>query len=323
MTLPTLEKTYEFDVNQAVGGLGSVDPDNRDCYFKIKQSLIGLPSGQWIVSASSDGVVANLADNWADPATDLVYNTPGNPHSWIVLTNTGNGAQLCMTTNVAFASSETAGVYLSPGGNYVLAGLVTTARPVAADEVHLNDATVGTTWGGGSNLGWNGILHVLCSTDGEVTRIIVCRSGTAVGIWCVDSVRQPVSGWTDPVVGCCYGNVGAGDFLTYANLLNVAKFRGYAASGFYAFLTGEGYAGNPLVAKILVADAQSGGWFMAPIGLASETALNVGRKGSLYDFYWGSRTRVTGDTYPADGSYQFAQFGDFIVPWNGTLPVVT
>jgi len=322
MSLPVLEKAYEFDVNQAVGGTGTVDPDNRDCFFKIKQSLIGLPSGNWIVSASSDSAVADLADNWADAATDLVYAVPPAVHSWIVLTNTANGAQLCIDCNVAFTSSELAGVFYSPGGNYVLAGLVTTARPAAADEVKLNDDTVGTNWGG-STLTWNGRLHVIGSTDGQVTRVIICRGGFAVALWSIESVRQPVAGWGDPIAGCVSGTALSQDQLTYVNFWNAAKYRGYAASAFYAFLTCEGYSGSLLPVKITTADSQSGGWFMAPAGLASETALNVGRKGSLYDFYWGSTSRITGDTYPADGSYQFAQFGDLIVPWNGTLPVVT
>jgi hypothetical protein len=147
--------------------------------------------------------------------------------------------------------------------------------------------------------------------------------GFATGLWIFDEVRDPVTPWANPRVATATGQLSTeADYLTYANYNDVANLYGVAASSFDAFMTSEGYIASAVGQRIGTADSQSGGWPMCPMGICSETALNVGRKGSLYDIYWGSITRVTGDSYPDDGTYQFAQFGDIILPWNGTRPVV-
>ena len=45
-----------------------------------------------------------------------------------------------------------------------------------------------------------------------------------------------------------------------------------------------------------------------------------GWKGKVQDMWWGGGSH--GDTYPDDGSKQFAQFGQLIVPWDGG-PIAT
>jgi hypothetical protein len=321
MDIPSLQKTWQFDVNQATGGTGNAETDNADVWVKIKDAIIGLASGDWTVAASSDGTGGNadLNDNWGS-YSDIDWNTAGNAHSWVVLANSSTGAQICMDCECASTASEQAEIYMSPGGQYVLAGLSTLNRPAAADEVNVNPGAVG--WGGDS-AAYNGFVHVMGSDDGECTRVVHCRVGFATGLWIFDEVRDPVTPWANPRVATATGQLSTeADYLTYANYNDVANLYGVAASSFDAFMTSEGYIASAVGQRIGTADSQSGGWPMCPMGICSETALNVGRKGSLYDIYWGSITRVTGDSYPDDGTYQFAQFGDIILPWNGTRPVV-
>jgi len=63
-------------------------------------------------------------------------------------------------------------------------------------------------------------------------------------------------------------------------------------------------------------------WPIMPIGLLSTTGMHRGRKGALYDIWWGSTAAGSGNTYPEDGSNQFVQFGHLIFPWNGSTPEI-
>jgi hypothetical protein len=64
-------------------------------------------------------------------------------------------------------------------------------------------------------------------------------------------------------------------------------------------------------------------WPFFPIGIASTQASHRGRHGTLYDIWWGSSATASADTYPADGSRQFAQLGNIILPWDGSTPLIT
>jgi hypothetical protein len=326
MALPTLEKTWQFDCNIAIGGRGSVPtaapkPDNQDHLWNLKNALISFASGHWTVTSSSDGVTADLTDRWVD-FEDLIWANTTTPHSWIVLTNSATGVQLCFEChNVQTYYTE---VYMSVGGLYATAGLVTTARPSCTDEVPLNPASFGI---GGLQAAWAGYLHVMMSTDGECTRAVTCRTNLAVGFLMSDAVKSPVSGWTSPVVGSCAGTFNSTvEWLTYAKYNdNDDEVWGYITTAFELYLTSEGYGATTIGESSAgtVADSQNSSWVMCPMGLASTTVNHVGRKGALYDMWWGSVTRSTGDSYPNDTSYQFAQFGDFILPFDGTLPLVS
>jgi hypothetical protein len=71
-----------------------------------------------------------------------------------------------------------------------------------------------------------------------------------------------------------------------------------------------------------VANSLDGSWPMAPIGLYSATASNIGRHGELFDLWYGATTRANGDQYPSTGTlYQFTQFDELILPWDSTNAV--
>ena len=311
MALPTLEKTWQFNVNQAYGGIG-VDADNQDLLFKIKQSLIGFGSGDWTVVSSSDGTTADLTDNWT-AYTDLVFNT--GAHAWIVLANSSTGAELCIDCNVAFSSSQNASIRFSPGGGYATTGLVTTSRPTPpADEITF------TTWGG-SNAAITGKLHAMMSNDGECTRVVVASNNWTKAFWLFDAVKNPTAGWTNPNVVMIHGNstTGIADYTTYGEMYSTPRARGFITAVFSLYFSSEAYQGGVLgqATAGTSLDSQLNAYPMVPIGLVSTAAGHIGRKGALYDIWWGSTVPNTGDTYPADLTYQFAHFGDIILPWAG------
>lgn len=198
MSLPTLEKTWIFNVNNAQGALGTGTLSNRQILFQIKQALIGSlgswtnasggsiasPSTLlWTVAYSCDSSTAGTAgdgvDRWT-AATNLV--TASGAHSWIVLKNThvdqGGNFQVCIdlpntdgTQGFGFAAiivSRTAG----------FTGGTTSSRPTATDEFVLNPtlsvASLSAVPMGQFSIGGYGYtLHYLMSSDGFIHRILI------------------------------------------------------------------------------------------------------------------------------------------------------
>src|SRR4051812_18235561 len=101
MALPSLSKTWQFCVNQALAALGTALADNRRILrTNIKDILLGggtwtdssgstiTPAGAWQVRGSSDSTAASLlAVGAAGPGTDrwssdgaLVWAAAASPH---------------------------------------------------------------------------------------------------------------------------------------------------------------------------------------------------------------------------------------------------
>jgi hypothetical protein len=97
MALPTLEKTWQFNVNQSTTTSGSILPDMQALLYKLKTSLIGFGSTPWTVIRSSNGSSAGASDYWAS-SSDLIWNYEGSAHSWMVLQQSAlNNLQLLIS----------------------------------------------------------------------------------------------------------------------------------------------------------------------------------------------------------------------------------
>ncbi len=66
MALPTLEKTWQFAVNQVVTATGSTLNDRRKALYNIKAAMTGFANNPWVVVMSSDGESAGSGDKWID-----------------------------------------------------------------------------------------------------------------------------------------------------------------------------------------------------------------------------------------------------------------
>ena len=319
VALPTLEKTWQHTVNTTVACDGS-----SHLLLAMKNALKSFGTLPWTVWGSCRGVVGGYGNNdgvdrWAN-STNVVMGIPGSLHSWFVLTQNGlgTGAAVCLEYNWGGLQSGYAGIIFFPTG--VGTNGTEYYRPTATNEIALFNPGL---WGG-VNGAFTAQVHALQSTDGQCTRFIVCRSNVAAAMYIFDKPKNPVAAWTLPQVAMGVGTDTNSDRPTYATLNNAATAKGRigsVASTFY--MTSEGWGSSNLGQQITFPDDDTAEYPLSPIYVASETlGVRGAQKGALYDIWWGSTTPQTGETYPADGSNTFAQFGDLVVPWNGSIPLI-
>lgn len=351
MPLSALEKTWQFDVNNAIGATGTNLTTMRNLWLSIKNALIGFGTLPWTVRYSCDSVVAgaanDLVDRW-DTNTDLTWATQDTgtaARSWIVLRNT-DGVEILLECRNSSSSGNGRAlrIVMSPAAHFT--GGTTLARPTATDEVVIvnGDSATASCMGGGNGGGttdgaW--AHHVLHSTDGLVTMVIVCRNGFATGFWYIGRLSLPVTGFTFPVVGCAWGGstttFATEGGSTIANMLegvdsNVtnphAAFRHSGTNG-RLFAVSEAFgdgslsasSSEPIGRNLVVANEISGQYQLPQVGMASLTSGLRGEHGRLFDVVWVPEVRASAEHYPDDGSRARAVFGDILVPWDGSAAI--
>jgi len=321
MPLPSLSKTWQFNVNQTVAASGTQLTNNRSSLRAIKDSLLGFGSTPWTTRYSCDSVAAGSAgdgvDRW-DSNADLVWSAAG-AQSWYILKQAGisSNFQIGLFLNVASSNGTLLTLSFSPNAGYT--GGTTTAKPTATDEVTLISQT---NWGG-NNVDVQQRIHVMQSTDGQCTRIMMCDTGVFKMMWMFDKPGNPVTGWSNPSITLALASNSSTDVLTTANLSSAANVRGFGSASMSIFLTSEARNTTQLKSVFTVANSFSGEFPFFPIGLSSETASHVGRHGTVQDLWFGLSSLADGDTYPNDVSRQFMQAGELIVPWSGAVPGLT
>jgi hypothetical protein len=329
MALPTLDKTWQFNVNQLIVSAAEAT-FNKNLLFALKESLKNFAMMPWIVQYSCDsvtaGTVGDLVDRWVT-AANIVGAGTAVGRSWIVL-RSPNGCEICWhcfdnTTGVPNNIRNMEMVY-SHGGLFT--GGTTTARPTATDESVQFTSSSGS-WQGGSTVA-DTRLHVLHTTDGLCTRIFLARASTVFFWWQVERLKSHAAGHTLPYT---YRFTLAPDVSTSRttraflsgqttslssrigtlNINQLGIFPGRDAA-VAASVLGETYA--------QVADEVDGDLYCYEIGQITSTIGARGPKGLLFDI-WAAQTppAQTGDHYPADGSRQFVHIGHFMHPWNGTV----
>lgn len=335
MGLPSLDKTWQFNVNNLRGNVpppsGSNLEDHKDIMFMVKQSLIGKTfagvslgwTGVWTVESSGDGAGDfGAGDKWANK-DDLVWDNTGNAHSWIVFRQSATGSEFCVDCD----STESRRITLtwSPAARYGLAYGGTdgtnTDRPTASDEVTIINNNM---WVGGQTGRLAVRVHTMVSTDGECTRVIA-QINNNVMFWLFDLAKNPVSGWTNPSVAVALSALSAANITDWADLIDTATVNGvHGAINMTMYMATEGIIANPLpyVSYTVAPNDIDGSWPMMPVGLVSEISGARGRHGELYDFWFGSSNQITGATYPNDLTRQFVHFSDIILPWDGSAPQV-
>ena len=324
MALPTVVKTYQYSVNNTIAA-GATDTENfQRVLLGIKNALIGFGTLPWTVVGSSDSAAAAMdaVDRWA-AYTNLVWNTAGNARSWIVLKNTGLAANfqllLCLTA-VGATNEYLMEMVISPASGFT--GSSTTARPTATDEVVVH--TSSQAWIGGFTVPFATVHHVLKSTDGEVTRWIICNNGVMVGYFSIEKAQNPVTGWTVPVVVTSVVSASTTvKHASYANLnyLSTSTTGFLGATSIPLYWTAEGFIAATNGEQInAVVNEISSDWPLGAVGLVSTTIGKRGRHGMLFDVWWiPSGSLITGGTLPSDATRTMAVFGDIVLPWNGTV----
>lgn len=361
MSVPGLVRTWQFQGNQIVTSKGSVVLDCQALMFALKQSMKGAgvwtdstgagvaSAGNWVVRSSCDGSGGagsfgnnDNVDRWV-ASTNLIWGNAAVNHSWAVLEQSGipgavGNFQVCIDLNQT-GVQQNATIAVSPSANF-LAGTAT-ARPTAADEtVIINTAA----WGGAAATN-NTALHVLKTNDGKSTRIIALRSSSnATGPYTVMfwdfELPVAITAWTNPWAAVALGasaGFPASHVDTVANL--GAAFSTFSrtpgGTNFASKWTDEGTQQHALVTDSYGSDVGQvclGFDDTAPmlgIGLWSATVNARGRNGKLVDIRAGLQpigaalSSMCGKTYPSTGTLrQWVQFGDYIHPWNRSLPAM-
>jgi hypothetical protein len=334
MALPTLEKSWNFDVNNAINTANIVN--------NVKQETLDLKNvmvtAGWTVRGSCDGAGGygndDDTDRWADTG-DIVTAAAGSNHSWCVLQNDSWAARgyhlFVLLENRSASGSYPAALRISIAQDHYTGGTAT-AAPTSTSEVQIHapgsseatqffcDNTTQIVW------------HAMWDDDGECFRWILCQSSKAVACLIIETVKNPLMDATDAYVAGArgWGLVTAGTDKTTLALFNtITGFLSYVSGHglVYYYATaefcGSGTGGTGVLSFFSTANPSDGNaWPILPIGLVTVTnpTYAYGRNGELFDLWWGSTTVITGDTYGASAGvddFQFVQFGNMIFPWDG------
>lgn len=326
MALPTLVKTWQFDVNSVRPAADTILATYQNLLWDIKESLKGFGTLPWTVVGSSNSVAAGLdgTDRWT-AATNLVWHNAGSAHSWIVLKQTGLASNFqllldCDANGGGSGSATSLRILVSYSAGFT--GGTTTARPTATDEHQLGLAS----WCTGTTTPFSSAVHVMQSTDGQGTRVFIARNNLVSTFWAFERLATPATGWSIPVVSFVRGATNTTtDAPTYAVFNDAANgyFR-HGSTNYTGYITSEGSITSMLGEQFNVYPNDIDGfWPFFPMGFASTTVGARGRHGALVDMYWGVQDAlVNGTSFPNDGTKQWVQLGHMVFPWNGTSPLV-
>jgi hypothetical protein len=341
--LPALDLTYQFSVNHVLAAQGSAIATSRALLFAIKQGFISFGVNPWAVRYSCNGTTAGTVndgvDRWVTDA-DLVWSTGTSAKSWTVLRN-ADGFEVMIECRSGGATGRNLCVAVSASAHFT--GGSTTVRPTATDEMVLIDGLSPgqSSWGQGSSgtttdrgYAW----HLLHSTDGLVTQLVICHNNNATGFWYLGRVSQPVTGWTLPVMGAIWADgattpVSGAHYTEMADGANtdvgnphaLGRFPGGTAKLFataIAFGTGTANTADYSGRRVTTINEVSSEWELQQVGLGCATPGFRGMShGRLYDVRWTSTGTPTGTDFPADATRVRATFGNIVIAWNGTVPI--
>lgn len=341
---PTKQRTWQYVNNVIVtGGTaqagGSDDgPEYRkELILHIKDTMIGFATNPWTVAGSSsfnDGVGAmDATDRWVDIDDIRWVDSTGANRSWIVLENTQLGIQFlfdCVTTNNTDGASCDA--FVTPTGDPFTGGSIN-ARPTSASEhqIAFNNDTFSSPggWGSGddNNASRTYIVHIQHSEDGLATRVItqLGGGGNVIGFWIFDEIVNQVGAMTHSYVARIQGD-SANDNVTadFGNFYTNDRVYGRSNAGaqvdYYFGMPSNNDASAALATQIDTQNPYDGRITVCPICVASETVGWQGLFGEIADLFYETGPGFQGRGYPA-ATRDWMQFGDFVFPWDGSVPI--
>ncbi len=330
MALPTVTKSWQFAVNQSFsdGTLATT----RTMIRAIKNQLIGAggltwtdstgttttPTGNWTVIGSSNGVTAGIdaVDRWAADG-DLLFNTAGSAHSWIILQQTGISATFQMLIALDNTSFYNATISVS---HTAYSGGSATANPTSANAVTLAS---GANWGPSSSAATTRV-HVMRTTDGSCNRIIFHRNGWVAGMLLVDALGNVQTGLAQSYIALGLGTSTAapGSNTPTATVLSTtAAWNGFYTTPLVAFAGSLSSGNGPACMLLGGASAFNSDAGIFGIFMNCQTAGQRGPMGALVDGWFGLSQNSNVTTHPDTGTLkQFCQHGLFVTPWNRSTP---
>lgn len=223
MPLPTLVKTYEFDINNIVPGVGSGaqydgTPERKQMLYEIVTAMIngGTFTVPWTVVGSSDSVNSSMdgTNRWLSSANVVwAQRNDTNPHSWIVLANAGLGIQLLINLETnAQVEGGAIGMWVSKTGFGVANGGTDgsiTVQPTAVDQAEIRNEFDNNdgSWSGVTNgTARQFVWHIIASDDGEVWNVAIHHNNALVGCWRFEVPENYPANWSSPLVCFAFGH---------------------------------------------------------------------------------------------------------------------
>jgi hypothetical protein len=115
-----------------------------------------------------------------------------------------------------------------------------------------------------------------------------------------------------------YNTTGLANAIETANIFNFMATAIANGGGKYGlFLSYEGAQGVPFALQYGI-NSFDNSYLLSQIDLISYDTGFVGRMGYVTDMWAGCAP--AGSTYPVAGVSRYAQFGNIVVPWNGSSP---
>jgi len=317
MALPTLLKTYQFDTNNRILSSNELQVAQQTM-FAIKEIMTGFGTLPWTVAGSGTTLAGGMdaTDRWT-AYTDLTWNATNR--SWIVLERP-DGVQFLIDLDISSGTPQQASFRMSVGGLYT--GGSAGTPPTATDEIEISNGPQANYWGYCSITGADDIIiSAMHSTDGLVTRIFICSSGFIEGCWEFETIINPRTNHSIPVVGSVRGaSTSGGDIMGVGNI-DATYWRAYEAGAIELLNTTEGRNTGGWLSTLgtaSVAEELDGEMFFNELGWYATNTGKRGPKGRRPDV-WSGQYQIanTGDTYPSDLTRQFIQMGSLIYPWDG------
>lgn len=213
MAVPVVQHTWQHSLNNAISSDGTQSgndgtKDRRDLIFGIVDKLRngGTFTVPWLVRQSCNAAAVNASgDNWSTVA-DVLWDTSGNTHSWIVLENTALGIFLIIDLLQGAAQD---GAVLEMGVSKTNpTGGTTTAAPTSTDTMPLINTGLGSTeasaWGAasetGTSVGHAWVYHVQMTNDGLSTHVLIWYNNIPIGTWILELPAGSPTAWANGVV---------------------------------------------------------------------------------------------------------------------------
>src|SRR5580704_11112196 len=97
---PTLDKSWQFNVNQALAAQGTALACAQNILYQIVVSMMGFASNPWQVRGCSTSTSSSLlaltavgpGTGWGSASAVVFSSSSSVAHSWIVLRNTSLGS---------------------------------------------------------------------------------------------------------------------------------------------------------------------------------------------------------------------------------------
>jgi hypothetical protein len=324
---PVKEKTWVYVQNVQYGTTGTV-ADNREVAFNLKETF---KANGWTILRTATQNAVFESDVWNTP--DDVYN-----HRWFIAKNSliSSTAEFFFSFDTTFSQYGASGygrVAVASSGFFpgTSSGFLENGPPAIDETTRLPGPGLFKTFEYGRNIyGIDSVpaasiafrYHYWFSDIGF--SIVYCAGGVVRHVLLFQNAREPVGTdtgyWVDPQF------ILFGTSPSYTNLMSPANgtalVNSHALKVSYGF---EGVYGQPLGRRT---SGFPDGDLSYPMTEPVLVSINTGfysLLGKFWDQYGGFEILPSGTIYPApsEGAAAWAQFGDLILPWEGSPPLIT